>query len=196
MWFVPLPNGVSMATAGARPCVAVSNTQGCFLSFLPFSELCGGISCARRHSRYAATPGRVGVVSSGFPRHLSIQHIVSPALSRSLPSCRPPALHQTRIPCILFPPSITSCPYFAPSVNLPLDLLPATSDRLSVTQTCRNTPQRFHGKLCMLMEAAKVLPKVKPNNSQGKKQNKHPTPRCWFVIFFLTSSSCVPVLSV
>lgn len=171
-----------MATAGARPCVAVSNTRGCFLSFLPFSELCGGISCVRRHSRYAATPGRVGVVSSGFPRHLSIQHIVSPALSRSLPSCRPPALHQTRIPCILFPPSITSCPYFAP--NLPLDLLPATSDRLSVTQTCRNTPQGFHGKLCMLMEAAKVLPKVKPNNSQGKKNKQTSNPKMLFCIFF------------
>lgn len=56
---VRLPNGVSMATEGARPCVAVSNTQGCFL-FSPVSELCGGIRCTRRQegSRSVATQQR------------------------------------------------------------------------------------------------------------------------------------------
>lgn len=77
---VRLPNGVSMATEGARPCVAVSNTQGCFLSVEELGALAGGKAVGRR----AANSGRVTVISSGFPPHFSIQRVVSAPSTRPL----------------------------------------------------------------------------------------------------------------
>lgn len=168
--------------------------------------LAGGQAGRQAAGRYAATSGHVTVVSSGFPQHLSIQHIVSRSVpsSRTLLSIKPASPASASLPPslrVLFC-SIRKSPSWPPACTS--DHLGATqihgNTRISQDSDCRRVcSQWFYRKLLMMMQAMPLY--IKCNKEQLKKNNmtaasSHPNPQHVGMNFLLTSSSCVQLLSV